>query len=163
MNILPFGQTVYLWRRHRALTQEALARLSGIARPNLSAIEQGKHDVSLNTLRALALGLQVRPGVLVDGQSPETAEKPHHLSREALERVARAVAEGRKLASQPEKQLAEILTQVTHNRRAAARGKMAGHRQGKRDAKAAWLSLEAAYSPQVIESLLSRIQNRLSQ
>jgi transcriptional regulator with XRE-family HTH domain len=61
----PFGETVLAWRLARGMTQAALARAACIPRPNLSAIERGDREVTLKTLRALALALEVRPGVLV--------------------------------------------------------------------------------------------------
>lgn len=68
--MLPFGETVLAWRLARGLTQAALANLARVSRPNLSAIERGQREVTLGTLRALAVALDVRPGVLVDGVSP---------------------------------------------------------------------------------------------
>lgn len=65
--MIPFGQAVLLWRLHRGLTQQTLAVKARVPRSNLSAIERGKREVSLRTLRSLALALEVRPGVLADG------------------------------------------------------------------------------------------------
>ena len=79
----PFGETVLLWRLQRGLTQKELARRAGVPRPNLSAIERGQLEVSLKTVRALALALGVRPGVLVDGIAPEEGGAGE-LSREAM-------------------------------------------------------------------------------
>ncbi|HMF41326.1 MAG TPA: helix-turn-helix transcriptional regulator, partial [Polyangia bacterium] len=67
----PFGETVLAWRLARGMTQAELGRAARIPRPNLSAIERGDREVTLKTLRALALALDVRPGVLADGIPPE--------------------------------------------------------------------------------------------
>lgn len=58
------------WRRHFKLTQEELARRSGIPRPNLSDIERGTSDPKLSTLRRLAAGLNITTGELIDNWPP---------------------------------------------------------------------------------------------
>jgi transcriptional regulator with XRE-family HTH domain len=88
----PFGETVLAWRLARGMTQSELARTARIPRPNLSAIERGDREVTLKTLRALALALDVRPGVLADGMPPDAGTRP--LSRTRLERIARAAVRG---------------------------------------------------------------------
>jgi transcriptional regulator with XRE-family HTH domain len=88
----PFGETVLAWRLARGMTQADLARAANVPRPNLSAIERGEREVTLKTLRALALALDLRPGILADGTPPETGARP--LSRTRLERIARAAARG---------------------------------------------------------------------
>ena len=70
METSPFGQTLFLWRLDRHLSQAALAQRAGIPRPNLSLMERGKREVTLGTLRALAVALDVRPGILADGVLP---------------------------------------------------------------------------------------------
>ena len=94
--MVQFSQAVWLWRRHRGLTQAELAQRTRMARPNLSAIERGKREVTLATLRALAASLDVPPGALVDGIAPQAYRSgPLSSSRETLERIADAVAFGR--------------------------------------------------------------------
>lgn len=44
-------------REHRGLTQKALAERSGVAQPEVSAIESGKRRGSVDTLKALAKAL----------------------------------------------------------------------------------------------------------
>lgn len=89
--MLPIGQTVYLWRRFRGLTQLALARGSGISRPNLSVIEQGARDLTLETLKRLAEALEIPPGILADGIPPEEGA-PSRFARSQLDRIAQWVA-----------------------------------------------------------------------
>lgn len=145
---LPFGQTLLLWRRHRGLTQQQLAAAAHLPRPNLSAIEQGRREVSLTTLRALAMALNVSAGTLVDGLSPGTG-KPPPFSRAALERIAEAVAVGRPLCRSAERNVANLLQCVVGLR--ARRG-------GKRRAEAAWLTLHGRYPRTVVQTLLERIE-----
>src|SRR3989338_8661616 len=106
---LPFGQTLLLWRRHRGLTQQQLAAAARLPRPNLCAIERGRHEVSLTTLRALALALKVPAGFLVDGMPPKWDEPLPSFSRRSLERIANAVAYGRPVKVQSERELVSLL------------------------------------------------------
>ncbi len=156
--MLPFGETVLLWRRQRRLTQEGLARRAGISRPNLSAIERGKREVGLKTLRALAMALGVQPGILVEGMGPWANQPP--LSREAMERVADAVAYGRRLHRQEEKRLAGLMGVLLRSKLAAWKREPRPRGAGKRTASSAWLSLAASYPPEVVDSLLQRIAER---
>ena len=160
----PFGQTVVLWRAHRRLTQEALARKAGIPRPNLSAIERGQREVTLGTLRALALGLDIRPGVLADGVPPQAHERPGtKLSRAALERIADAAVRAAPLPNESERRLADALRTVARQRLLAARRQTPPHRRSIRNMDEAWLWLAASYPPTVVQSLLQRMADRLWQ
>jgi len=155
--MVPFGEAVLLWRLQRGLTQEELARRAGVPRPNLSAIERGQREVSLKTLRALAVALGVRPGVLVDGIVPQ--EEAGGLSREAMERIADAVVRNAPLAEPKEQALADRLKYLVGSRlRAAGPVTKGGVRLG-RVSDRAWLSL-SSYPKAVIESLVSRILER---
>src|SRR3954462_399786 len=87
--MLPFGDAVVAWRLARGMTQAALARAAHVSRPNLSAIERGDRDVTLRTLRALAVALGGRPGARVDGEAPADPDRSR-LGRDDLERVAAA-------------------------------------------------------------------------
>ena len=147
----PFGQNVLLWRIHRGLTQEGLARRAGITRPNLSAIERGRREVLLTTLRALAWALDVNPGILADGIGPGSAQA-HVFSRQALERIADAVWKGVPLKSGPEEKLAGLLKPLLHPRKNLSRGRRLSER--------AWLELKSAYPANTIQTLTERVQDR---
>ena len=161
MTTLPFGQTVALWRSHRRLTQEALAQKAGIPRPNLSAIERGQREVTLGTLRAIALGLGIQPGILADGESPGSREQDPKLSRAALERIADAAVRAIPLPNASEQRLADALRTIAQQRLLAARQQQSPHRQHVRGMDEAWLWLAASYPPNVVESLLQRMADRL--
>jgi transcriptional regulator with XRE-family HTH domain len=156
---IPFGDAVRLWRGHRGLTQEALARRARVPRPNLSAIERGRRDVSLSTLRALAAALEVRPGVLVDGVPPQPP--PAQWSRARLERVADAVVGRRPAHAGTERVMAEQLRCVVRHRARLASGRRGIPRRGVRASDAAWLALQAWCPPAVLRSLLERVEDRL--
>jgi transcriptional regulator with XRE-family HTH domain len=158
METLPFGPTIALWRQARGLTQDALARRARISRPNLSGIERGKREVTLRTIRALALGLDVRPGVLVDGAAPpELAAGP--LTRPALERIADAAVGRPARLSASERRLAEALRILTRPRRRAAQGRSRPVRPSARATDRAWRLL-ALYPAAVGQTLVQRISDR---
>ncbi|MCB1215585.1 MAG: helix-turn-helix transcriptional regulator [Deltaproteobacteria bacterium] len=46
----PIGSQIRAWRNFRCLSQEELAKMTGLPRPNLSALEQSRHDCTLSTL-----------------------------------------------------------------------------------------------------------------
>ena len=53
---------IRVWREHRGLTQDSLAKLAGISKAYLCQIETGKRNGALSTMRAIASAL----GVTVD-------------------------------------------------------------------------------------------------
>ena len=157
----PFGQTVFLWRVARGLTQEQLAKRARISRPNLSAIERGKREVSLGTLRALALNLEIRPGILVDGIAPGVREaRPARRSREALERMAEAVVRRTRVHDPQERAVVEALRRILTHRTFASQGRWRRSRRGRRAAQTAWLQLESTYPREVVQSLIQRVIDR---
>ena len=176
--MVPFGETVLLWRLQRGLTQKELAQRAGVPRPNLSAIERGQREVSLKTVRALGVALGVRAGVLVDGVLPQEEEGTGKLSREAMERIADAVVGKRVLPEAGEQALADQLKRLVRSRLRAARPMAKGSTlsstlrlrpEGRLTSKGAvrlgrvsdraWLSL-SGYPKAVIESLVGRILER---
>src|SRR5690242_1774814 len=118
--MIPFGRCLLLWRLERGLSQAALAQKAGIPQPNLSDMERGERDVSLRTLRALALALGIKPGLLADGIGPQGPEFAA-LTRPQLERIAQAAVEGSSLKDPSENALAKTLHHLTRARRSALR------------------------------------------
>jgi DNA-binding XRE family transcriptional regulator len=51
--------TVKIWREHRGLTQQELAKTSGVSREMIGAIESGHKRGGILTLKKLATALQV--------------------------------------------------------------------------------------------------------
>lgn len=151
MDISPFGQTLFLWRLKRGLSQVDLAQRARIPRPNLSAIERGKREVTLSTLRALAMALDVRPGILADGVLPVPwkGRRSPRWSRASLERIADAVVFGKKVTSEFEQKVANLLHCVTREMSST-----------KRKAAVSWLLLKSVCPPEVLRSLLQRIRDR---
>lgn len=155
----PFSETVLAWRLARGLTQAALAKKSGVSRPNLSAIERGDREVTLKTLRALAAALDVRPGILADGQPP--ARGAGSLGREALERIAGSAAGAvRRLSDDREAALAAGLRSAMSSRIAAATStvsrKRLKHGRSGRAADRAYFFLRTTESAAVLRSMIER-------
>src|SRR3989338_4326270 len=157
--MLPIGTTVLLWRIERQLSQDDLAKRARLSRPNLSAIERGRRDISVRTLRGLALALEVTPGILVDGIAPGSSERKV-LSRERLERIADAVIKNGPVRDEEERKLASMLRLLLQTRLSTLEGRRGSRRRGKRQLARAWLQLSASYPPEVIQSLLQRIGDR---
>ncbi|MBI2495868.1 MAG: helix-turn-helix transcriptional regulator [Candidatus Omnitrophica bacterium] len=157
--MLPFNEALRLWRLERGLTQAALAQRARVPRPNLSAIERGRREVSLATLRSLALGLDVRPGVLADGIAPGAGAQ-HAWSRAAMERIAEAVVRGTTARQPAEQAVAELLRRViSHPNPASSRGR-GSRRHDARASATAWVLLQSRCAPGELRSLLQRIDDR---
>lgn len=61
-----FGNRLKALRKEKGLSQEELAEKSGLNRPYISGIEQGKRNVSLEVMEKLAEALEVEMKELVD-------------------------------------------------------------------------------------------------
>ena len=159
--MIPFGLCLQLWRKERGMSQAALAQKAGVPQPNLSDMERGEREVTLRTLKSLALALEIRPGLLANGEGPDT-EKPLVLTRNRLERIARAVVEGKVLSNTRENQLVEYMTHLMK-----ARLRASGHvvkRVSTRRLKNIsdnWLSIKTKYRREEIQSLIKRISKKV--
>ena len=157
--MLPFGETVLCWRLARGMSQAELAQAARMSRPNLSAVERGNREVTLGTLRRLALALDVLPGVLANGEAPAQVDEP--LGRAALERIAHAAARGTRTANERERRLGALLAEAASTRivgrDAPARGATANKRRSTRKAARAYLMLKTTTTPAVVASLIDRL------
>jgi transcriptional regulator with XRE-family HTH domain len=63
---------VRVWREHRGLTVEKLAKAAGISQPYLSQIETGRRDGTFKVMAALARALKID----LDDLAPSAGEKP---------------------------------------------------------------------------------------
>lgn len=155
--MLPFGLAVALWRLERGKTQEQLARAARISRPNLSAMEKGHREVTLPTLRALAIALEVAPGTLADGIPPRKDHEAR-MSRSVMEQIARVAVKGGKLNDRRMADAAERLRIIIQSRLDAL-----GQRtlpRVRRSAATAWLELSTQFPRSVVESLIQRAVER---
>jgi transcriptional regulator with XRE-family HTH domain len=67
------------------LSQEQLAERSGVARDTISKLETGRRKAYPTTIRKLAAGLEVEPGLLFGGVEDHNAEPPAKGSSEKPE------------------------------------------------------------------------------
>jgi len=157
--MLPFGETVLSWRLARGMSQAELAKAARMSRPNLSGVERGNREVTLGTLRRLALALDVLPGVLVNGEPPAQMNEP--LGRAALERIAHAAAHGTSTTNEQEQRLGVLLAEAASARiaggEAPTRGTTAHRRRSTRRAARAYLMLKATTTQAVVASLVDRL------
>lgn len=155
--MLGFGENLYLWRVSRGLSQEELAKKAGIPRPNLSAIENGKKEPSLSTLRLLAACLNVTAGALINGVPPIHFNKSF-FTRESLETVVRASL-GRNISRIRPKQkaLSFILSGIIKNRINANNKVYKNIFKGRQAYINNWLMLKAALGQGVLNNLLTRL------
>ncbi len=154
--MIAFGENILLWRLHRSLSQQQLAALANIPRPNLSDIEKGKRDVTLSTVRTLANALGVPPGTLVNGEPPEHKKSKGDLSREYMERVAGSVARGTPPEDKEERRLYELLREVLGSSLKCARARRGRLPLPGRKSGLSWLRLRAIYPPETVKSLITR-------
>ncbi len=56
---IKFGETVAKLRRQKGLSQEELAFRCGIHRTYIGAVERGEKSPTLNTIKKIAVGLEV--------------------------------------------------------------------------------------------------------
>ena len=72
-------------RQRAVLSQEQLAERSGVARDTISKLETGRRRAYPTTIRKLAAGLEVKPGLLFGGVEYHDVEPPTEDSSEKPE------------------------------------------------------------------------------
>ena len=154
--MLTFGDNVLLWRLHRSLSQERLAALSNLPRPNLSDIEKGKRDVTLFTIRSLANALKVSPGTLVNAESPKPEQWKENLTRVSMERIAKSVARATCLGDPAERHISTLLKEVLHCSLQAVQTRKRHLPLPCIRSDRAWLLLRALYPAETLNSLIRR-------
>lgn len=151
----PFGDTLYVWRAARGVTQQALARASGLPRPALSALERGTLDPTLRTIRRVAGGLGIPPGWLVDGRLPP-GPSAWRSTRTSVERVVAALA-GRPARLTPlEQRVVTLVRPVVRPRLAMLAGRAPG-RGGVRRSRAAWVLAQGHLGDVALRTLVARL------
>lgn len=138
------------WRRARGLTQAQIAQRAAVPQPNLSALEAGRLDPTLSTLRRLAAALDIPAGTLLEKTPPRPAWSRHridNLVRQALTPAARPVG--------PLASTIRGLRHVLHERLAAA-----GHpaRAPAGTGRRAIRQLQADLGPALWQAVLRRLE-----
>ena len=154
--MITFGDNILLWRLHRSLSQEQLAALSNLPRPNLSDIEKGKQDVTLSTIRSLANALKVSPGTLVNAEPPKPEQWKKDLTRESMERIANSVARGTYPGDPAERHISTLLKEVLHCSLQSVQTRKRHLPLPGRKSDRAWLLLRALYPAAILNSLIMR-------
>lgn len=133
-----------------------MAARSGVSRPNLSAIEQGARDLTIGTLRRIALVLGVSAGALVDGIGPWPVIPRSLLGRDALDRIAK-LATGQSLrASALERRIAKDLASIMKSKM-----RLLGPKKNRGNVRAnnpAMLRLKSELGQVVFENLIRRVE-----
>jgi len=62
------GKQLRTLRRERALSQQDVERMTGVAQTTLSDLERGKREARASTIRKLAEALGVEPNELMKGE-----------------------------------------------------------------------------------------------
>jgi len=159
--MVSFAENLYLWRISRGLSQEELAKKAGIPRPNLSAMESGKREPSLATLRVIAASLRTTPGVLINGVAPIHFKKSF-FTRESLEAVVQAsLGENTSRITTQQKALSLILSGLIKNRINANNKIYRNIFKSRQTYINNWLILKAALGPEVLNNLLTRLDKHI--
>ncbi len=66
-------------RQRAVLSQDQLAQRSGVARDTISKLENGQRRAYPSTIRKLATGLEVEPGMLLGGVEYVEADPPEEV------------------------------------------------------------------------------------
>ncbi len=149
--MLSVGQTIYLKRLEKNLTQIELVQKTGIPQPNLSNIEKGKQDLTVSTFLKICHALEVRPAELLDDLFDKTSRKPIIFSRPVIEKIAKAVVHEEKGLSERQREIADLLKLILP----AERRKFIKQK----DVYRAWMELRRRLNGEEIKILLERIQD----
>lgn len=159
--MVTFGENIYLWRLFRGLSQDDLAKKADIPRPNLSAIESGKREVTLTTLRSLAKALGTTSGIIVEGIPPVNLREGI-FSREALEDIVKISLGGFKKQIAPEAKIISVmLSRIIQNKINASNKKPRGRLINRQEYINNWLMLKAAIGTEVLSNLLVRLDKHI--
>lgn len=153
--MFPLGDTLYLWRTQRGVTQQALARASELPRPAVSALERGALDPTLRTIRRVADGLGIPPGWLVDGRLPP-GPSAWRATRASVERVVAALVGRPARLSALDRRVIALLAPVLRSRLAMLTGRAPG-RCRVRHSRAAWLLVQGHLGDAVLRAVVARL------
>ena len=136
------GDSIYLIRIEKGLSQKDLAEKSGVPQPNISSIEKGR-DFKISTLYKLASALEVLPTDLIDGVKPISVDKQHFFQRNNIERLVNHLPADHK--SESLNQLARTLI-VALSRKSK-----------QKDLHLSWIKLRRTFSQEELDAVFSRL------
>lgn len=141
------------------MDQKTLANKAGLSQSGLSAIENGRRDLTVSTLRRIASSLGVSPSFLLTGEPVRSLS----LSRHDYDAIARAVASGERCLSHPHNCLADEMAAI-FTLKLEAHG-LHGFKRISRlkpDNGSRLLKLKIKYGGEIIERLADRIDRHFS-
>lgn len=140
------------------MSQEALSKKAGIPRPNLAAIEKGKREPSLPTLRALASSLGIDAGTLVNGVAP-IHFGGSIFSRRSQELIVKAIfSRNVRYLNAEQKLISSLLSNIVRNKINSKNKKFSKGLLKNRGAYIKdWLLLKAAIESPLVNKLLAQI------
>ena len=147
MYMLNYGTKIQNLRFERGLTQARLAAQAGVPQGALSNIETGRRDMTVSTLVRLCTALNVRPGEVFESEYP--ASQRHWITRERIERLARATWGDREPLNAKERELVGLLRRVVPMGRKA---------RSRRAVFRAWNSLRRKYTGEEIKIFAERVR-----
>jgi transcriptional regulator with XRE-family HTH domain len=149
--MMTVGQDIYRRRIEAGITQLELVRRTGIPQPNLSNIEKGKQDMTVSTLIQIAWALGVKPGELLESQVGPR-QKPFPLTRELVEKIAKALFDDRTPLSPAEQTVVSCLKQIIPG--------IGPRRKSAKEINRAWFQLRRWFREDEIRFLVERVEGR---
>lgn len=143
--MIPIGYQIYLRRLEQRWTQEELAQKADIPQPNLSNIEKGKQDITLSTLRKIAVAFNVHPGEFFDDLSDASKRT---LNRREIEQLAKKVADETNPAKFEKDKVVTFYKNVLPQK----------GRVRARELRRSWLELRKRFNSQEINSVYERVE-----
>ena len=140
------GQKIQAIRLEKGITQAGLVRDTGIPQSALSDIERGKRDFTVSTLIRLCSALDVSPGKVFEAGPP--IPDGQWITRERIERLARAVWGSREDLNLKEKQTTLLLRDVVP---------MGGRQKSQKKIYRAWNALRKRFTNGEIRILTERV------
>ncbi len=147
------------WRTEKRVSQEELARLTGIPQGALSLIERGRRDMTLRSLERIAEALGVEITVLF-----RTPLQDLRLDRQEREMIARAIVEGEILKNSIKNELASDLRKLISRKLLASKAPGTRLIRGQRwDVKRRYSDIKKKYGLELIQDILGRTDKVLAQ
>ena len=150
-----FGPRLAAWRLSKGLTQAELALKAGIPRPNLSALEQSKRDITLQTLNKLVQALGLSVSQVLEKRPPAPFDQT---DRHQIDAVARALVSGERPFSDAINQMVDRLAAIIKSRLQAHQ--VPGYRNVAHissDGTQSWRVLQSWLGSSLIDRILGRV------
>ncbi len=144
---------VRLLRKTRGLSQVELAARAGITQAAVSEIERGGRLPTLRTLGRLSQALDVAPAMLLESSERSSP------SREATDRIARAILRGQRALPPDEQRLADAVgSLVIQKLRAHAAPGVRRYSRGRWEAPWRPIWVRRTYGERTVSQLLRRLE-----